>query len=540
MGYALIWVETLAAALLLVALVTAGAARWPRSRGQRVVPVLTVLLLAAVAAAAAFVAGYLKFGTRVETIPFAYTLSWALAFAAGAAAVLHGGLRPAEKEAAPAARSWSRGRLALALAAVVVLSGITFSNLDLAIKVQLAAVRAEAGARTLALQPPRVPDRENAALVYEKAFEALAHREQLPPPWPDKVARLARLQEVPLDPKDPDLRAFLHGQERGLALLRQGAALPGCWFEHDYFQSFALLLPELQQLSHAADLLALNALARAADGDGRAALDDVAAILGIARHLNHPLLISLLVSAAVERKGIGALQEVLARTPVGPEDLARLPLEEGSAFRKRLQRACLVEETWGGLSVFPLLGGGAASETPVRWLAEDVGAVAARVFASPVYRVFFLPDDLAAYRRTMKEIQDLAARPYHEAWPGVQTFDAAMRANRRGLLTGLLTPAIDRCLAAAAEAQAARDLARLAVAATAYRAKHGKYPEKLTDLAPAFLAQVPLDPFDGQPLRLRRGGEGFRLYSVGPDRKDDGGAAWEAQKQEGDLVFRLR
>jgi hypothetical protein len=89
-------------------------------------------------------------------------------------------------------------------------------------------------------------------------------------------------------------------------------------------------------------------------------------------------------------------------------------------------------------------------------------------------------------------------------------------------------------------AAAGEPFVRLAAACTAYKAKHGKYPEKVAGLAPEFVAEVPLDPYDGRPLRLRRVKGGVVLYSIGRDRKDDGGLAWDEKKQQGDLVFRLR
>jgi hypothetical protein len=34
---------------------------------------------------------------------------------------------------------------------------------------------------------------------------------------------------------------------------------------------------------------------------------------------------------------------------------------------------------------------------------------------------------------------------------------------------------------------------------------------------------MPIDPFSGRPLIYRPDGEGYQLYSIGPDGKDDGG-----------------
>lgn len=51
------------------------------------------------------------------------------------------------------------------------------------------------------------------------------------------------------------------------------------------------------------------------------------------------------------------------------------------------------------------------------------------------------------------------------------------------------------------------------------RQRTGKLPVVL----PADLGDARLDPFDGKPLRYRRKGSGFLLYSIGSDRTDDGG-----------------
>jgi hypothetical protein len=538
MGYALIWMEGMAAALLAVALVTACAAHWPRRLGQRVVPILLVTVLATLAVSATYVATAIKFGAFQETDWFTYALSWTVLFTIGAVLILRRGLRASKPGGVSAAQAWSRSKLALALGGLVLLDSITFTNLDVAMRVQMASVRAEAGAMELGLLPPHIPDRENAALIYEEAFEALTPLAKLPPVWKEKTSAWMELDTSKFDPKDKDLREYLSSQARGLALLRKAAAMPGCWFERNYAQTIEMLLPELEQFRHAAQLLALDALTRAGDGEGQAAAEDVAAIFGIAGHINDPILISCLTSIAVNRIGTKALEDTLALTTPRPEDLARLPLEGSVSYRKYLQRACRMEEAAIGLSSFAILAG----EKPKDWrkgFEQAFDGAPVWVFNSATWRVFFLPDDLAAYRRTMRELQEMAARPYSEAQQDWQTFDQSLRTNRRGLLTALLIPHLGKCLAAAAEGDSARQLARLALATTAYRSKSRAYPEKLDDLVPEYLERIPLDPFDGQPLRMKRGERGLVLYSVGRDQKDDGGAPWDAAKQEGDLLFRL-
>jgi len=91
------------------------------------------------------------------------------------------------------------------------------------------------------------------------------------------------------------------------------------------------------------------------------------------------------------------------------------------------------------------------------------------------------------------------------------------------LLSGM---ALD--LARIAYAQTAVQQAMTACALERYRLARGRFPEKLDELVPQYLAAVPKDVIDGQPLRYRReGAKGFVLYSIGWNMKDDGGeVAW--------------
>lgn len=72
-----------------------------------------------------------------------------------------------------------------------------------------------------------------------------------------------------------------------------------------------------------------------------------------------------------------------------------------------------------------------------------------------------------------------------------------------------------------------------------YLAEKGTLPERLEQLAPNYLRELPVDPFSGHSFAYRPAGDKFLLYSVGPDREDDGGKPTEnnALIGEGDLVL---
>ncbi len=100
-------------------------------------------------------------------------------------------------------------------------------------------------------------------------------------------------------------------------------------------------------------------------------------------------------------------------------------------------------------------------------------------------------------------------------------------------------PALSRVAQLDLRAHAHLDLAQTALALERYRLATGKLPQQLQDLVPQYLAQVPTDPFDGNPIRYRLGSPGYVLYSVSEDGRDNGGRERDDKDREApyDLCF---
>jgi hypothetical protein len=77
------------------------------------------------------------------------------------------------------------------------------------------------------------------------------------------------------------------------------------------------------------------------------------------------------------------------------------------------------------------------------------------------------------------------------------------------------------------------------LALQAFRQSRGHPAESLNDLVPDFLSRIAADPYDGQPLRYRREGEDFLLYSIGRDGVDDGGRVCPGHGSRG-IVYPCR
>jgi hypothetical protein len=104
-------------------------------------------------------------------------------------------------------------------------------------------------------------------------------------------------------------------------------------------------------------------------------------------------------------------------------------------------------------------------------------------------------------------------------------------------LVAMATPNFLRAMQTAARNQTLVNQAQVACVLDRYRLAQTHYPETLDALTPQFVQRLPHDLIGGQPLKYRRtGAEGFLLYSVGWNEKDDGGVPGKS-REEGDWVW---
>ena len=106
-------------------------------------------------------------------------------------------------------------------------------------------------------------------------------------------------------------------------------------------------------------------------------------------------------------------------------------------------------------------------------------------------------------------------------------------------LTVMLMPAGGLACQAETRARTRDALGQLGFALTAYRADHSAYPESLDALAPRYIARVPRDLFNEQPLHYKRQADGFLLYSVGANGVDEGGRTFDSQPPGDDIVLKI-
>lgn len=122
-----------------------------------------------------------------------------------------------------------------------------------------------------------------------------------------------------------------------------------------------------------------------------------------------------------------------------------------------------------------------------------------------------------------QQLLSIIQHPFYESTKERQDFRQAIDQIRPSLAT-ILFPTYNSLFEKLAEAQASRRAVEVAIAQTHYRLDHGGYTDDLAKLVPTYLPAMPIDPFDGKPMRVKSQPDGgLLIYSVGQDLKDDGG-----------------
>lgn len=107
------------------------------------------------------------------------------------------------------------------------------------------------------------------------------------------------------------------------------------------------------------------------------------------------------------------------------------------------------------------------------------------------------------------------------------------------ILLGLLMPAVYKVIQASDRSEQIQRNLHVAFALACYHREHGRYPDKLDALAPAFLERVPQDLFSGTALIYRPSDKGYLLYSVGVNGRDDEGRGFGDDEDADDLSVRM-
>lgn len=399
--------------------------------------------------------------------------------------------------------------------------------------------RTEPGWRLKDIEAARepVPEDENSARVVVAAAELLP-RGWPPPEFEALFGHLA--PEEQLAPDDfARLQQAIDKVRPALVEARKLAKLPRGRHRIAYLRNVMNTQLEDQQRSRqVVHLFLYDALLCDQRQDTKGALNSCQAAFNVARSLgDEPLSISQLVRIAGIVLACRGVERALAQGEVATEDLAGM------------QKLLADEDAFPD---YPILARGERAlwhEMFDAMESEDV-AIAALSTGRPDWdeRLFGFAyrDNIRLQHPTllamMNRLIALSQLPMPEQAEAERLLDQELRELRTSsALAALPFVGVLKLGEASRRKHALIRCTLAALAAECYRQKFQTWPASLDQLCPQFLADVPLDPFDGEPLRFRRTEDGIVIYAVGSDGVDNNGNLdREHPTQPGvDIGFRL-
>lgn len=331
----------------------------------------------------------------------------------------------------------------------------------------------------------------NAALKYWSGFALLPALDE------DQEKLLANWKQVPFD---ATALSLIDRSRNSREYLRQAVKIDRCDWSLDYSQGIRLLMPHLVKSRTLAALVALDARHEFEQGHWKAGVEDVSALMRLARHLEmDPMLIQQLVAYSIERTAIDAaapyLPELKAVLPQAVSDLFDAPataptLAQMVAQEKQLVPIWLIHELKQAEARKP----GSWVDVWKELLGEAPGTEQNFVQAAQTLdeTIKLLEELLPMY----DELAKMASLPWQEFDAQYSGFVKKMTAANR--FFGGLGPAIDKFAASQR-----RRTAQIALFKTATAVVEGG-PDKI---------KATKDPFGDGPFEYRKLDHGFELQS---------------------------
>jgi hypothetical protein len=364
------------------------------------------------------------------------------------------------------------------------------------------------------------PDEENAARLW-KAIENIftiedkTDGELIAKAWEDVSTG------KPIAQADRSaLQDLISRNQRTFELLTEMKDMP-CFLYRDPASSLIeAKMPNALRMIRLTKLLLFSSLLKAEAGDIPAAVDQIRTGLKFAPMIAQDgRLIATLVGFADARTLAFFLGDVLRGRNLDDEALLRLIAElDPGAWPGRLAGAIRGERV-----VFVEAG-----EYAMRGSSKELDFLFGEPFILKNIGVWIIRPvmklDIRKALPVYDELEAQAQRPYYES----RAFFGSrgrklMERPWYGFLSKAMIADFEVAFMKEALVEATLLADRTGLACRLYKSRTGRYPDSLEALVPGILKEVPIDPFTGKALVYRREGEGFVVYSLGTNEKDDGG-----------------
>jgi hypothetical protein len=400
----------------------------------------------------------------------------------------------------------------LTLVAAGLIASALCTRAEAQLESRVALIRAAGDPASIAdLAPPSIPDEENAAVILEP----------LGPRLSEFSKDNARFFDTPIG------KSYDQGQDRGepptpeqifeirLILIRypdveealaQAADCDGYALQRDYtlpFTAFVEAAVGTQTIPRTAvRFLNWRMEVLIADGFHEDALEQGLTTLRLARlYESQPTIVPFIVGIAMRGLSAPHIYDALAAGPVSAELHAALDEELALADTpQRLVRALKSERA-----------------VSADWANEHLlwkPLLPAACRSILISEQWSLLDEIDAHLQ-------LAEMPWHEARTRIAPSESVAPPSKRGKLADSLLPGLQATFHANARILAVLRSLRIYNALRQFAEKHGREATGLDELG--LPASATIDPYSGEPLKIKHTDDGWLVYSVMENGVDDGG-----------------
>lgn len=405
-------------------------------------------------------------------------------------------------------------------------------DLDAEMKKALAALKAEGRPTTPEeLIPQAIPDKDNAALIYQKVIKKLKDKKVDGKDLFSTLSHLAR-KIKPAKPNPDAEEEFLYFAEmepvpEALAEIDKGAQLPDCLFNFDYSKGPEMNFSPLGDIKNLTRILCATAFLQASDGNDEAAWKTILTSLRLAEAFkNNPLLMAKYTRGAQIYDILETIQAISTFAPPSAEEYKKV-----AKLLKNFDNPEDLPTALDGEMI--LLGDWLLKQAPEKLmqLLKKHARMTLNIDNDTIITLLKY-DRIAQLKAYLKMAKNLK-QPYSKNDANLIT-QIKKEVPAYYLMTRLTLPAVSKVKPQYLGMLAKIRNTQVGLAAQQYKMEKGNYPKDLKGIK----MDKTQDPFNGKPLIYKTTPEGFLVYSIGQNLKDDKGEPSKHRGRDGDVVWK--
>lgn len=382
-----------------------------------------------------------------------------------------------------------------------------------------------------------IPESRNAACMYRQAFASL----------PKDDTFYADVATGHFDWSNPDNLAKARTRHaevaRTIRLIQQAAAMPKCDWQTDFSTVAETGYPHHSQLLTCFRLLAFDAALSRQEGQIDAAMSTCRNAFLLSNAANDATLQGQSTRYTIIENAIDLLQRILDGTQPSADTcqsaadiIGHIELKAGFMSAIEGERAIRIwefEQLRQNPDRFQALSNLSGQTIDRSRLPVDL--------SNPAGTRWWIATDELAYLSTVDKYRRIALMPDPQALTYLVPLTgviARLPDKTPCPITLMLLSDYSLTLTRTKTVQARLGMTVMALLLKSYRASHSVYAGSLSNLTASEGKTPPNDPFTGKPFIFKRENQGFVVYSVGRNMKDDGGKVGK-NPTEGDIVLRV-